>query len=61
MNILLTGVTGFLGARLAETLHAKFDVSLTAAVRRLVVIPGLSIVEIPGLDSNTDWSTALCN
>ena len=61
MNILLTGVTGFLGTRLAETFNVKSDVSLTATARRFVVIPATNIVEMPGLDSNIDWSTTLCN
>jgi len=38
-NILLTGATGFIGNRLAVTLHAKPDVNLIAAVRSRVHIP----------------------
>ena len=61
MNILLTGATGFLGSRLATTLYSKPDVNLTAAVRRCFEILAAHIVEVQGLDANTDWSTALAN
>ena len=61
MNILLTGATGFLGNRLATTLHSNPDVDLSVAVRRHVVMPASQIVEVLGLDSNTDWSTSLVN
>ncbi|MET4001077.1 SDR family oxidoreductase [Marinobacterium sp. MBR-109] len=61
MNVLLTGATGFLGSRLAKVLNSKPDVSLTAAVRCLIEIPAAHIVEVQGLDTNTDWSTALTN
>lgn len=61
MNILLTGGTGFLGSRLSNALHSKPDVILTTAVRRRVEIPATHILEVQGLDANTDWSTALTN
>lgn len=61
MNILLTGATGFLGGRLAATLPSKSDVNLTAAVRSRVAIPAAHVVEVSGLDGNTDWSLALAN
>lgn len=61
MNILLTGATGFLGSRLAIAFKSKPDVNLTAAVRRPVEVPAANIVEVQGLDANTDWSTALTN
>jgi len=60
-NILLTGSTGFLGCRLVSALHSKSDLHLTAAVRRRIEKPVASVVEVQGLDSNTDWSTALTN
>ena len=59
MNVLITGATGFLGRRLATSLHSKPDVSLTAAARLLTEIPAALIVEVQGLNANTDWSTAL--
>ena len=59
MKIFLTGATGFLGSRLATSLHSKPDVSLTAAARRRAEIPAAHIVEVPSLDTTTDWSAAL--
>lgn len=59
MNLLLTGATGFLGSRLATALHSKPHLNLTAAVRRRTEIPAAHIVEVQGLDANTDWSAAL--
>ena len=61
MKLLLTGVTGFLGSRLATALHSKPDVNLTAAVRRHIEIPAAHIVEVQDLDGCTDWSAALIN
>jgi len=61
LNVLLTGATGFLGRRLAATLHSKPDVKLTVAVRRHIEIPAAHIVEVQGLDVSTNWSTALAN
>lgn len=61
VNILLTGATGFLGSRLATDLQSKPGVNLTAAARRRIEIPAAHIVEVQGLDANTDWSTALTN
>ena len=58
-NIILTGSNGFLGSRLATGLHSKSDVNLTAAVRRSIEMPSAQIVEVQGLNANTDWSTAL--
>jgi len=59
VNILLTGATGFLGSRLASALHSKSDVVLTLTLRRSIRIDAAHLVEVQGLDSNTDWSTAL--
>jgi len=59
MNILLTGASGFLGGRILRFLEAKPDLNLTAAVRRRVEIPATHILEVQGLDDNTDWSAAL--
>ena len=61
MNVLLTGATGFLGSRLAAVLRSKPDVILTAAVRRRIEIPVSNIVEVQGLDANTEWSSILIN
>jgi len=61
MNLLLTGATGFLGRRLAEALQSRSELKLTAVVRRRVEILGARIVEVRGLDADTDWSTALTN
>ncbi|WP_420550179.1 UDP-glucose 4-epimerase family protein [Litorivicinus lipolyticus] len=61
MNILLTGSTGFLGSRLARALCSEPDVYLTVAVRRHLESPAAQVLEVEGLDANTDWSTALTN
>ena len=61
MNILLTGANGFVGRRLAEALSAISDVKLTASVRHYIDIPAAHILEVQGLDYNTDWSNALAN
>ena len=58
-NILLTGATGFLGRRLVKALQAKSDVRLTISLRRTVEIDAAQIIEVQGLDGNTDWSYAL--
>jgi len=59
LKLLLTGSTGFIGSRLATVLHSNPDINLTAAVRRRIEIPAAHIVEVQGLDANTDWSAAL--
>ncbi|PSJ40083.1 nucleoside-diphosphate sugar epimerase [Zobellella taiwanensis] len=59
MNLLLTGATGFLGGRLAEVLQSSQDINLTAAVRRHAEVWAACIVEVQGLDANTDWTAAL--
>lgn len=59
MKVLLTGATGFLGRRVAMALQSRTDVKLTAAVRQRVEKRFAHVVEVPDLDENTDWSTAL--
>jgi len=59
MKVLLTGATGFLGARLAEVLTNRSDMELSAAVRRPVEVPAERIVQVPELDGSTDWSEAV--
>ena len=60
MNILVTGSTGFLGARLCKTLKKKPRVELTAVVRcRRVVAEVDSVIQIPCIDSSSDWTDAL--
>lgn len=61
LKLLLTGSTGFLGSRLATVLHSNPDINLTAAVRRRIEIPAAHVVEVQGLDANTDWSAVLTN
>lgn len=61
MNVLLTGATGFLGSRLAESINSNSDLNLTASVRRSGDLQAERIVEIPSMDANTDWSSALSN
>ncbi|WP_261842346.1 UDP-glucose 4-epimerase family protein [Aliamphritea ceti] len=59
MNVFLTGVTGFLGSRLAETLQSKADLNLSVAVRQPVQVCGGRVFEVQGLDISTNWSSAL--
>jgi nucleoside-diphosphate-sugar epimerase len=59
MNLLVTGATGFIGSRLANVLHSKQDMTVTAVARRVAAAPADRILEVQGLDANTDWSTAL--
>lgn len=61
MKLLLTGATGFLGRRLANTLLSHSDLKLTAVVRRHVDMLAARIVEVPEHDGNTDWSVALAD
>ena len=61
MNVLLTGVTGFLGCCLLRALKIKPDVGLTTIVRSRVEIPVLQVVEAAGFDASTDWSAALAD
>jgi len=59
VNILLTGITGFIGSRLAKVLNSNPDVCLSAAVRRRVEISESYFFEVPSLEASTDWSLAL--
>ena len=59
MNLLLTGANGFLGSKLAVTLNAEPYVRLTAAVRRSVQLSAMNVVEVQGLDANTDWADSV--
>ena len=59
MNLLITGATGFLGSRLAKALQSRQELNLKAAARRRVELPGARIVEVQGLDAETNWSSAL--
>lgn len=61
MNLLLTGVTGFLGSRLAAALKSQSNANLTAAVRSSGTLPMAKVVEVNGIDARTDWSAALIN
>lgn len=61
MNLLLTGITGFLGNHLVNELNSRLVVNLTAVVRRRVEIPDVYIVKTQGLDASTDWSSPLAN
>ena len=60
MNILVTGATGFLGGRLCKTLKKGPSKKLTAVVRQGQLIKNVdAIVQIPFIDSATEWDDAL--
>lgn len=58
MNILITGVTGFIGKELITYLHQHKDYSLKAALRHSTTFPIPSVI-VGDLLPNTDWSNAL--
>lgn len=59
MKILLTGATGFVGRRLAESIENLPTGELTCAVRRPEGAKFGREVLVKDLDSDMDWSTAL--
>ncbi|PFG09250.1 UDP-glucose 4-epimerase family protein [Marinobacter sp. LV10MA510-1] len=59
MNIVLTGATGFLGARLADQIDRQGDLNLTYIVRRALPAGDKCEVVMGSLDACTDWSAAL--
>lgn len=59
MKILLTGISGFLGSRLAEVMMSNSDIDLTGVTRDNANLPVAKIVQIKTLNGNTDWSKAL--
>ncbi|MGP4846101.1 UDP-glucose 4-epimerase family protein [Marinobacter sp. 1Y8] len=59
MKIVLTGATGFLGARVADRVDRQGNLTLTRIVRRAVIGAGEREVVINSLDACTDWSAAL--
>jgi nucleoside-diphosphate-sugar epimerase len=61
VNIVLTGATGFLGARVADQVDRQGDLKLTCIVRRTVPTVGERKVVINSLTGRTDLSTALKN
>lgn len=59
MNLLLTGVTGFLGSRLMQVLLTIPELSITATARRQAALNADLVVEVQDLSATTDWSVAL--
>lgn len=59
MKTLLTGATGFVGSRLAESLDSLPEFELTCAVRRATQSCRGREVVVNSLNANTDWSAAL--
>jgi nucleoside-diphosphate-sugar epimerase len=59
MKVLLTGANGFVGLRIAQLLQSSPRISLTAAVRTQVDIPGAQIIQIENFDTHVDWLAAL--
>ena len=60
MNVLVTGATGFLGRRLCMTLKKEPRMKLTAVVRRKRTVSQVnSVIEMPFIDSVSDWANAL--
>lgn len=60
-TVLLTGASGFVGAALRVRLLADPRYKLKSAVRKVGLSPleGEEIVQIAGLDADTDWTHAL--
>ena len=61
MNIVLTGATGFLGARVADQIDRQGGLNLTCLVRKAVPAGRGREVVIKGLDASSDWSAILKN
>lgn len=59
MNLLVTGVNGFVGSRLAQALEPASDIDLTGTIRRPVEIKAARTIIVQELDAKTDWSEAL--
>ena len=59
MNILMTGATGFVGRRLAESLRQNHSFDLTSAVRQPEATVRGRAIAIGEIDGSTDWSVAL--
>lgn len=61
MRVLITGATGFVGARLLSTVVKSDRYEVVAAVRAADFIPptGVKAVKVDGLRSDTDWAQAL--
>jgi len=61
VNIVLTGATGFLGARVADQIDRQGGLNLTCLVRKAVPAGRGREVVIKGLDASSDWSAILKN
>lgn len=61
MNIILTGSTGFIGARVKELLSRIAGFELILPVRSLSLDELPNSVLVGDIDSNTNWSKALIN
>jgi nucleoside-diphosphate-sugar epimerase len=61
MKVLLTGVSGLVGGRVASRILEDQDIELTVVARkRLLENPSyVSVIRIPTLDDQTNWSTSL--
>ena len=60
-NVLVTGASGFLGGHICSGLKSCSNVVLTSTARRLDVLRGNNIIQIPSMVECTDWSQALLN
>jgi nucleoside-diphosphate-sugar epimerase len=61
VNIVLTGASGFLGARLADQIDRQGGLNLTCLVRKALPAGRGREVVIKGLDASSDWSAILKN
>ena len=59
MNILLTGASGFIGQRVAHVIQQHDQYTLTCALRRPTESLEFAVVQVDGLEADTNWSAAL--
>ena len=59
MNVLITGVSGFIGSHLAATVKGIRGINLSVASRNPSISNAAAVFIIDNLDANQDWSNAV--